>query len=49
MLIFAKQGCFLQWCADKEIGHLLFATHPHRLAIRELTLVDTPSLPIGLG
>src|SRR5215211_6519701 len=32
---------FSAGCADRKIGHLLLATHPHRRTIRELTPGDT--------
>jgi hypothetical protein len=50
MLVFAKPGPdFSRGCTVERIGLSLFATHPHHAAIREVTLGDTPSLPIGLG
>ena len=30
------------WCWRGRIGHLLFATHPHRLSIHEWFYVGTP-------
>jgi len=41
MLAFLKSDAdFSRRFADRKIGNLLFATHPHRLSIRELTLGD---------
>jgi hypothetical protein len=49
MLAFLRLAAdFSRGWADREISHLLFATHPYRL-IRQLTLEDTLKLLIGLG
>jgi hypothetical protein len=37
---------FSRGCADKRIGNLLSATHPHHAAVREWFYVPAPCLSI---
>jgi hypothetical protein len=45
MLVFLKLAAdFSRWCAGYRIGHLLFPTHPYRLAIRKCRVLICHSL-----